>query len=172
MRSVALGAALLAGALGTCAWGACEKAQSAAAAKAIDRVLTWEQLYKVYRDYTACDSGANADAFTDAVMRLAVDWKNPQSLAAAMKSDAGFHDFVIAHLQSERSKDDRDDVYSRAKASCPAGLEAFCAEVAATVKPAAAAPARAKPTADDTLDLTPLPVAPRTPAPTPAGGSH
>jgi hypothetical protein len=168
VKPAAVGAAILAGVLGTCAWGACDKAQSAAAAKAIDRVLNWEQLHKAYRDYTACDTGANADAFTDALLRLAVDWKNPQSLASAMKSDAAFHDFVITHLQSDRSKDDREDVYSRAKASCPAGLEPFCAEIAAVVKPARAAPA--KPSADDTLDLTPLPVPPRTPAP--AGGSH
>lgn len=112
----------------------CSKADAAAADKAIDRVMTWEHLHKAWQDYRQCDAGATGDLYTDALMRLAVDWKNVDALAAAVRDDHAYHDFVLAHLKSEAAKDDRGAVYSRAKTSCPAGLNAFCGEIAEATK--------------------------------------
>jgi hypothetical protein len=131
----------------------CSKADAAAASKAIDRVVGWEQLHKAWRDWRHCDSGEDADVFTDAVLRLAVDWKSPQELAHAMRDDPGYRDFVLAHLKGA-GKDDRDAVYSRAKASCPAGEAPFCGEIAQAVS--SEAPKAAKAPAEESLDLTPL----------------
>lgn len=115
----------------------CSKADEAAASKAIDRVVDWGQLRKAWQDYGHCDKGPVADLYTDALMRLMVEWKGVQALAGDVK-DKAYHDFVIAHLKSDAAKDDRDSIYSRAKASCPAGLDAFCGEIAeaATEPPA------------------------------------
>ena len=131
----------------------CTKADAAGAGKAIDRVDTWEQLRKAYQEWGRCDSGETADAFTDALLRLAVDWKNPDAMASAMRDDRGFHDFVIAHLKSDAAKDDRPSVYSRAKKSCPAAQDAFCAEIADATAPAKA----------ETLDLAPMTRIPEAP---------
>jgi hypothetical protein len=130
----------------------CTKADAAAASKAIDRVVGWQQLHKAWQDWRHCDSGEAADVFTDAVLRLAVDWKSPQELALGMRDDPAYRDFVLAHLKGA-SKDDREAVYSRARKSCPAGQDAFCAEIAAAVKADAPKP---KAAAEDTLDLTPI----------------
>jgi hypothetical protein len=111
----------------------CTKADAANAQKAIDRVITWPQLKKAFQDYRQCDSGEIGDAYTDALLRLAVDWKDVPQFADAMK-DPDFKQFVFAHLGSEAAKDDRAAVYSRAKASCPSGLDAFCAEIAEATK--------------------------------------
>ena len=130
----------------------CTKADAAAASKAIDRVVGWQQLHKAWQDWRHCDSGEAADVFTDAVLRLAVDWKSPESLASAMRDDPGYRAFVLAHLKGA-GKDDRDAVYSRAKASCPSGEAPFCAEIAQAV--ASEAP-KAKAPAEDSLDLRPI----------------
>jgi hypothetical protein len=114
---------------------ACSKADEAAAAKAVDRVVTWPQLHKAWADYRHCDAGANDEAFTDAVLRMLVEWKNPEALAEAMNKEPEYAAFVVRHLKSPAAKDDRESVYSRAKASCPSKLGAFCEKIAEASKP-------------------------------------
>ena len=137
------GLRVLAGAAACLALGAalaadkpCTKADAANAEKAIDRVLNWSQLQKTWQDFRQCDTDAVGDLYTDALMRLMVDWKNMDALAAAMQKEAQFKDFVYAHLKSPTAKDDHAMVYSRARTGCPKGLEAFCAELADAVRPA------------------------------------
>ncbi|HZZ93348.1 MAG TPA: hypothetical protein VFE23_12360 [Usitatibacter sp.] len=119
----------------TGAWGAdraCSKADAANAQKAIDRVMTWPQLRKAYQDFGQCDSGDAAEGFSDALLRLLVDWQDVPALASSM-SDPAFKQFVLGHLRGA-SKEDRDAVYSRAKASCPPAQQAFCGEIADAAK--------------------------------------
>jgi hypothetical protein len=110
----------------------CTKSDSANAQKAIDRVMTWTQLQKSFQDFGQCDSGAVAETYSDALLRLLVDWQDIPTLAGAM-ADPAFKQFVMAHLKAA-SKEDRDAVYSRAKSSCPAGKDAFCGELAEAAK--------------------------------------
>jgi hypothetical protein len=114
----------------------CTKSDTANAEKAIDRVLNWPQLQKVWQDFRHCDAAAVGDLYTDALMRLMVDWKNMEALAAAMQKDAQFKDFVYAHLKSPAAKDDLAMVYSRARTGCPKGMDEFCADLADAVRPA------------------------------------
>ena len=114
----------------------CSKADSAAAQKAIDMVVTWQQLHKAWQDYGHCDADpAVADIFTDALLRLAVAWTGVKQLAADMK-DAQYRDFVYKHLKSDAAKDDRESVYSRAKKDCPSGQDTWCDEMAGTISAA------------------------------------
>lgn len=113
----------------------CSKADAANAQKAVDRVSTWPQLQKAFKDFRHCDSGPVAELYTETLVRLAVEWKQVDAFAAAMQ-DAEFKAFAHRHLKSPEAKDDLDSVYSRAKASCPAKHEAFCAELAEFVKTA------------------------------------
>lgn len=128
----------------------CSKGDAAAASKALDRVNTWQQMRKSWQDWRHCDTGPMADAYSDALLRLAVDWKNVDALASDMREDRGYHDFVLTHLKSA-AKEDRDALYSRATRNCPSGRDAFCGEIAAAVKGEAVAPA-----ASETLDLAPM----------------
>ncbi|MGE5096540.1 MAG: hypothetical protein ACM3SO_15485 [Betaproteobacteria bacterium] len=137
MTLVRLGAAcfMLAGALGANAQDKpCTKADAAAAEKAIERVVMWTQLEKAWHDYRHCDSGAVGDLYTDALLRLLVDWKKPEALAEAVAKDPQYKAFVIAHIRSPVAKDDREAIYSRAKADCPGNLAAFCSEIADAAK--------------------------------------
>ena len=112
----------------------CGKADMANAEKALDRVLNWPQLQKAWQDYRHCDTNKVADDFTDALMRMMVDWKAIDSLAAAMQKDPEYKAFIYAHISSPAAKDDHEMVYSRARTGCPKGLDEFCAELADTVK--------------------------------------
>ena len=117
----------------------CTKADAAAAEKAIDMVVAWPQLQKAWRDHGHCDSGQAAEVFTDAILRLAVEWKNVDALGEAMK-DPKFKAFGVKHLKSPAAQADHEAIYSRAKASCPPQHAAMCEELAEVVKrqPAAA----------------------------------
>lgn len=112
----------------------CTKSDQTAAEKAIDRVVTWGQLEKVYQDYRQCDSGAVADLYTDALMRLLVEWKKPEMLALAVDKDPQYKAFVVSHIQSPAAKDDRESIYSRATGDCPGNLSAFCKDIAEAAK--------------------------------------
>jgi len=112
----------------------CTRADAGNAKRAIDNIVTWPQLRKAYTDYRHCDTGDIADQYTDALMRLFVDWKGVEEFAAAAKGDPGYMSFFIAHLQSPAAKDDRDTVYARAKRECPKSLDDFCAQVADAAK--------------------------------------
>lgn len=112
----------------------CSPADKAAAEKEIDRVMSWGSLYKTWQDYRHCDSGSVDELFTDAILRLTVDWKNVEAFAADVQKDGAYKQFVYRHLRSPAAQDDHDTIYSRAKASCPARLDGFCAELAEIVK--------------------------------------
>jgi hypothetical protein len=139
----------------------CSKADSANAEKAIDRVTGWPQLQKAWQDFRHCDAGPVDEQFTEALLRLIVDWKDIPAFAAAFERDEGYREFILRHIKSPAAKDDGEAIYSRAKASCPPKHEKFCAEIAEAAKPGSA-PARAAPAA--TPPAVPMPV----PAPAPA----
>lgn len=135
IATVAL-AGLLAAALPAHAQKECSKAEAAAAEKAVDRVTTYATLSKAWKDYRHCDKGAVEEGFTDAILRLMVEWKNVEAVALDMR-DPEYKKFIHSHLQSEAAKEDRESIYSRAKGSCPLTQGAFCAELMEVVRPGA-----------------------------------
>ena len=134
MKKILLVLAALAALLAPAAFAQkpCGKSDQVAAQKAIDRISTWPQLNSAWKSFRHCDEGTIGEQFTDAVLRLVVDWKSVNLLADAMK-DADYHDFIIKHLKSPEAQSDAPDVYSRAKANCPKGLEDFCKDIALAV---------------------------------------
>jgi hypothetical protein len=113
----------------------CTRADAANAEKAIERVVGWGQLHKAWQDYRHCDTGLNEELFTDAVLRLVVEWREVEVVAESMGRDAKYKEFIHRHIGGLTAMGDRPSIYSRAKASCPAKLEAFCAELAEVAKP-------------------------------------
>jgi hypothetical protein len=122
---------------------ACSPAEMQKAQKTVDMVMTWQSLNKVWKDYRHCDTGDVADTFTDALMRLMVDWKNVDALGETMK-DPEYKGFIEAHLHSPAARDDIKSIRSRATQSCPKGQEAVCKQIAAATE------------AEKPLDLSPM----------------
>lgn len=112
----------------------CPPADAAKAEKAIDLSNNWTQLRKAYLDYGHCDKGNVSDTYTDAILRLIVPWDKVKDFSDTLDKDAEFKKFVYAKLKSPAAKDDRYTVYQRAKAQCPKGMDAFCAELVEVVK--------------------------------------
>jgi hypothetical protein len=121
-----------------------------AAEKAVDRVVNYPLLYKAYKDYGHCTQGPVQDYFTDAILRLMVEWKDVDTVSADVQRDPEYRKFIHRHLQSPLAKEDRESIYSRAKSSCPLTQGPFCAELIEVVK--------AQPKKDDLL--APLPTIP------------
>ena len=132
---------------------ACTPAESAAAEKAVDRVVNWEQLYKAFKDYRHCDKGSVDEIFTEALLRCIVEWKHVEGLAKPMQADKDYKEFVVRHLNSPQAKPDINSIYSRAKMSCPKGYDEFCKDIQNAVKPFAG------------MELAPVPAIPAPPAP-------
>ena len=114
----------------------CSPAEASAAEKAIDRIVNWDQLYKVYKEFKHCDQGPVAEVFTEALLRCLVEWKKVDVLASSMAQDKAYNTFVMSHLRSA-GPDDQKSVYSRAKMSCPKGLDDWCTALTDASKPAA-----------------------------------
>ncbi len=114
---------------------ACPPGEMTTAEKAVDRVTNWNQLYKAWQDYRHCDKGNVQDVFTDALLRCLVEWKQVETLAKQVEGSADYRGFVEKHIKSPAAKDDLNSIYSRAKMSCPKGLDAFCATIAAAATP-------------------------------------
>ena len=132
----------------------CSKADAAAAEKAVDRVVNYQGLNKAFKDYRHCNSGVVEEIFTDAILRLMVAWKDVDTIAQDMQRDPEYKKFIHGHLSSPAAKDDRQSIYSRARASCPMTQGQFCEELIEVVK----APPKAK---DDLLAPLPTIPAPR-----------
>jgi hypothetical protein len=115
------------------AQGTCSKSDATRAEKAVEQVNNWPQMQKAYQQYKQCDTDKVADAYTESLVRLIVEWKNVDALVGLM-GDVDFKAFVFKHLGSPSAKDDLEMVYSRAKASCPAKHEAFCKELSDVAK--------------------------------------
>jgi hypothetical protein len=144
MKTFVLAAVLAATPLVALAQGSCSKADATRAEKSIERVSTWPQMHKTYKDFKQCDSGTVEEVYTESLIRLLVDWKNVDQLVAASQ-DADFKEFMYKHLRSPSAADDLESVYSRAKASCPSAHQAFCVELADVVKTANGKAAGMKP---------------------------
>lgn len=112
---------------------ACSPADMQKAEKAVDQVVTWAHLQKAWRDWRHCDTGSVADIYTDAILRLMVEWKSVEVLAEGMK-DPEYASFIRSHLQSPAAKDDLKDVRSRATQSCPKGQDAVCKQISAATE--------------------------------------
>ena len=127
MKKITLAVALLAAALGAAAQDkACPPADEKKAEAAIDRVVNWDLLYKSWQEYRHCDKGSVGEGFTEALMRLIVDWKQVDVLAKQVEANREYRDFVHRHIDSPAAKGDVDSIYSRATKSCPKGLDSFC----------------------------------------------
>jgi len=56
-----------------------------------------------YKDFGHCDAGVVSENFTEAFVRLLVDWKDVDGAAAA-NQDPGFHAFMEKHLKDSRPR--------------------------------------------------------------------
>ena len=108
----------------------CTVALSMKADDAVDRVKTWPTLYAFYKTYRICDDGGVAEGVSDAVDQLLTKkWSTLAEAQATLRSDKGFADFVVMHIDETWNWDDSKPVRDNALHRCPQGLSGFCKAV-------------------------------------------
>jgi hypothetical protein len=99
--------------------------------KALDvagTIREWDALFKAYSDFKQCDDGAIAEGFTESVVKmLADDWKSISKLAALVKRDRRFLDFVYRHINESADPNDLEKILVNVKSiGCKNITQSIC----------------------------------------------
>lgn len=102
----------------------CTQAEAQLAEAGIDTAgRSWADLHDQYVKFAkraACDDGAIAEGFSDAVGNLlARGWKELPKLARLINADPDFLAFVVKHIDLTIPAVDLDHIRANAKSSCP-----------------------------------------------------
>ena len=93
----------------------------------IDALKDWDHLYRWYQKFQQCDDGSLAEGYSDAVAKLlADDWNHFGRVLSLTKTDKGFQQFVLKHIDATIDDGDARKLLSNAKFKCPAGGKALC----------------------------------------------
>ena len=110
--------------------GTCTDEQARRADADVDRLHTWDQLYRSFQRYRQCDGGAIAEGYSKSVARiLAHHWKTLPRLAYLAKRSDGFWHFVLDHINATADEDDLRRIKRRAATQCPTGLRRMCRDI-------------------------------------------
>lgn len=106
----------------TCSQSAAQRADAA-----VDRLHSWEALYKWYGTYHQCDDGGIGEGVSEAVARNLVDrWETLPRLAQLGKQSPEFQRFVLKHIDETLNGNDLKKIRTNAATKCPSGLRALC----------------------------------------------
>ena len=102
----------------------------------------WGRLYKHYQRFGACDDGALAEGYSDAVVRLfALKWNRFPEFAALAKRNSLFYKWTLRHIDATASGEDLAEVASKAEA-CQVGEAQMCQAIREAALAAMGAPSR------------------------------
>jgi hypothetical protein len=108
--------------------GVCTTADAMAAIDEADRLHSWDEVYRSYKQFAKCDDGAIMEGYTDSIEKLlAAQWNLFPRFAALARSDKGFKIFVLKHLNAVMTL--QDIVMQNAEHDCPAEDEQLCREI-------------------------------------------
>jgi len=109
----------------------CTKSAGMQAEKEVDSLSDWDHVYRSYRKFSQCDDGAIGEGYSDAVGKLlANDWGQLNRLLALTKTDKGFQQFVIKHIDETLPGDTLQRISDNARSSCPGGAQRLCSLIA------------------------------------------
>ena len=96
----------------------------------VDYLKTWDQIYDSFKRYSACDDGAIAEGYSDAVVRMLADRRNQLStLQTLVDRDKRFGEFVFKHIDATTDDHDLDRVVANADRHCPEGDGELCSTI-------------------------------------------
>jgi hypothetical protein len=108
----------------------CDDAMGERAENEVDYLKTWDQIYDSFKRYSACDDGAIAEGYSDAVVRTLADrWNQLPTLRILADHDERFGKFVFKHIDSTTDDHDLDRVVANASRQCPKGDGQLCSTI-------------------------------------------
>lgn len=112
------------------AWaGECTLEASSLAEKNDINPTDWKALYSDFKNYGNCDDGWIAEAFDEATIQLLIKDYPGFFSSSPRKSDKGFRQFIIRHINEVASVEELSQVISHAKKECPANESKFCKRI-------------------------------------------
>jgi hypothetical protein len=105
----------------------CTKSEAIQAEKKVDSLRDWDRVYRAYKRFSQCDDGAIGEGYSDAIgTLLATHWGQLGRLVALTKTDKGFQQFVVKHIDETLGTDTLLRISNNARSSCPAGAQSLC----------------------------------------------
>jgi hypothetical protein len=108
----------------------CNAALSQKADTAVDRIHSWDGLYRWYGSYVQCDDGGTAEGISEAIARNLVDrWETLARLSQLTKADSDFGAFVLKHIDATLNDSDIKKINSNASKRCPSAVRSLCESI-------------------------------------------
>jgi hypothetical protein len=105
----------------------CEKDDAIKAEEEADRLDDWDSVYRSYKRFAHCDTGAISEGYSDSISKLlAHDWKSFPRLYKLTTKDKRFTLFLINHIDDTIPKDVIDVIIKNAHDNCPKGAKMLC----------------------------------------------
>ena len=87
----------------------------------------WNGLYRLFKQFGACDDGAIGERFSADVAHLfSVQWNHLDTLNRLASSSKAFEQFVLRHIDTTLDEDDLLHLTDNSKSRCPAGQNRIC----------------------------------------------
>lgn len=87
----------------------------------------WNGLYRLFRQFGACDSGAIGERFSADVAQLfSKQWAHLDTLSHFAAADKSFERFVLHHIDTTLDEDDLLHIADNSKLHCPTGENRIC----------------------------------------------
>jgi hypothetical protein len=105
----------------------CPRDDAYQAETTIGNLKSWDDVYRHYKRYGACDDGAISEGYSDTVGRLlSKDWDDVAKLENLCEADMAFERFTFKHLDMTIPADLWDSMMINATKRCPAEAKRVC----------------------------------------------
>lgn len=109
---------------------ACTPEDARRAELVADNLKNWDEVYRAYKKYSACDDGAIGEGFSDSIGRLlAQDWNTVIRLSEFAKKDRGFKKFVFKHIDETLPDETLRAIKENTRNRCPTHQVDFCRHI-------------------------------------------
>ena len=113
----------------------CSPQDSDAADKDLDRLTSWNAIYRTFRLYRQCDDGGTAEGYSDRITILLTEhWPEVVALARLAKNNPEFERFVRWHIDGLMSPEQGKIIIDNARNRCPAGTKQLCKRLEAAAR--------------------------------------
>jgi hypothetical protein len=87
----------------------------------------WNGLYRLFKQFGACDDGIIGERFSADVAHLfSTQWTHLDALSHLAAGDKTFEQFVLRHIDTTLDEDDLLHIADNSKSRCPAGQKRIC----------------------------------------------
>ncbi len=108
----------------------CTHKEASLAESDIDNLKDWDSVYRSFKRFRHCDSGAVSEGYSAVIGHLlADDWKHIDRLIKLCSMNKRFERFVIDHIDETVSVNVSQQIIDNTRLLCPSEAKALCKEI-------------------------------------------